>query len=77
MEIIPQETIISTSIGRLVHKKDNTNYPMEFVNSLQPPGFPAHKLRLKVGSTVMFLRNLEPPKLSNGTRLFINKFKKM
>lgn len=46
-----------------------TDFPIEFLNSLCPPGFPPHLLELKVGSTIMVLRNLKPPMVCNGTRL--------
>nr|VDD43765.1 unnamed protein product [Brassica oleracea] len=34
------------------------SYPVEYLNTLEFPGLPAHKLRLKVGVPVMLLRNL-------------------
>ncbi|XP_076254316.1 uncharacterized protein LOC143192707 [Rhynchophorus ferrugineus] len=47
----------------------------KFLNSLNPSGLPPHKMVLKVGCPVILLRNLNPPKLCNGTRLLIKSLK--
>jgi len=47
-------------------------YPIEFLNSLCPSGFPLHNLKLKIGAPVILLRNIDPKRgLCNGTRLKI------
>ncbi|XP_077128631.1 uncharacterized protein LOC143784336 isoform X1 [Ranitomeya variabilis] len=51
---------------------DLDQYPLEFLNSLTPTGMPSHRLKLKIGTIVMLLRNLNTNKgLCNGTRLIV------
>ena len=48
---------------------DAASYTTEFLNSLNPPSLPAHKISLKIGCPVMILRNMDPKNgLCNGTR---------
>lgn len=48
-------------------------YPTEFLNSITPSGFPLHKLKLKLNTPVILLRNLSvEDKLTNGTRMIVH-----
>lgn len=70
---IPGELIKYRSIDTIIDDDQAVNYPIEFLNSLEPSGMPPHILTLKVGSPIMLIRNLNPPKLCNGTRLAVKK----
>lgn len=63
------------SIDCVTNPDEATSYPTEFLNSLDLPGLPPHNLRLKVGSVIIMLRNLNQPKLCNGTRLVVKHLK--
>lgn len=45
--------------------------PIKFLNALDPPGMPPHKLKLKIRSPVLLLRNIDTQRLCNGTRLCV------
>ncbi|KAF1895154.1 hypothetical protein Lal_00022652 [Lupinus albus] len=46
----------------------------EFLNSFETYGLPNHKIKLKVGTPIMFLRNLDQSeRLCTGTRLMVTK----
>jgi ATP-dependent DNA helicase PIF1 len=72
-EQITGELRIYKSVDSATNQDDVVNYPPEFLNSLDLPGLPPHNLQLKVGSVVIMLRNINQPRLCNGTRLAIKK----
>ncbi|KAF1890672.1 hypothetical protein Lal_00013267 [Lupinus albus] len=46
----------------------------KFLNSLRTSGLPNHKIKLKVGTPIMLLRNLDQTEgLCNGTRMIVNR----
>ena len=52
--------------------EDSDNYPIKFLNGLEPAGMPLHKLNLKIGAIIMLLRNLNTKRgLCNGSRLIV------
>ncbi|XP_050915667.1 uncharacterized protein LOC127130741 [Lathyrus oleraceus] len=46
----------------------------EFLNTLTTSGLPNHKIKLKIGTPIMLLRNIDQPEgLYNGTRLIVTR----
>ncbi|GFV26489.1 ATP-dependent DNA helicase [Trichonephila clavipes] len=48
-------------------------HPIEFINSIHTPDLQAHNLVLKVGAPIILIRNIDAPRLCNGTRLIVKK----
>ncbi|XP_046868780.1 uncharacterized protein LOC124461284 [Drosophila willistoni] len=72
-QLLPTDSVSYKSVDIVCNTIEAVNYQVEFFNSLDLPGMPPHHLQLKVGSPVILLRNLNPPRLCNGTRLVIKK----
>ncbi|XP_067930982.1 uncharacterized protein [Watersipora subatra] len=68
---LPGNSKTFTSVDTSLTDDAAVEYPVEFLHSLDLPGLSAHKLQLKIGTPIMLLRNLNPPKLCNGTRLIV------
>jgi ATP-dependent DNA helicase PIF1 len=59
------------SIDTVCDATEVVNYLTVFLNSLDLSGKPLHNLQLKIGTPVILIRNLNPPRLYNDTQLVI------
>jgi ATP-dependent DNA helicase PIF1 len=74
MDQFPGEAVEYFSADKIEQSESEHQYPIEFLNSLAIGNLP-HKLKLKLGSPIILLRNLHPPDgLCNGTRLVCRSF---
>ena len=62
------EEITYKSYDSTVTAEEAVHFPVEFLNSLDIPGMPPHKLTLKLGCPIIVIRSLDPPNITNGTR---------
>jgi ATP-dependent DNA helicase PIF1 len=75
--MIPEISSFRFSIDFPITERENNPLviPEEFLNTLDPPGMPPHKLHLKLGAIYMLLRNMNVKDgLCNGTRFFLDAF---
>ena len=64
------EVFASYSADKIVDQEDAENYASEYLNTINLSSLPPHLLKLKVGASVILLRNLSPSTgMCNGTRL--------
>lgn len=59
------------SIDTIIDPEDAVNHPIEYLNSLTPPGFPPNRLIPKDGVPIMLIRNFRSPKICNGALLCV------
>ena len=71
LNMLPREEKFYKSIDNISSRDQIINYSTEFFNYLEPRGTAPHNLLLKLGTPIMLLRKLDPPKLCNSTRLTI------
>ncbi|RIA04789.1 hypothetical protein BRARA_K00943 [Brassica rapa] len=62
----------SFEVSETQSNQNDTLYAIEYLNSMEFPGLPSHKLTLKVGAPIMLLRKINQTKgLCNGTRMIL------
>ncbi|CAG9840843.1 unnamed protein product [Diabrotica balteata] len=66
-EQITGELRIYKSIDSDTNQDDVVNYPPGFLNLLDLLELPLHNVQLEVGSVVIMLKNINQPRLCNGT----------
>ncbi|GBL71822.1 hypothetical protein AVEN_75956-1, partial [Araneus ventricosus] len=74
---VPGNSITYKSVDAEMDKEQAVYFPTEFLNSWNPPLVPPHILNLKVGSSIMLLRNLDNPNYAMGQDLCQQAFPKL
>ena len=73
---LPGEEKISYSSDTSTGKTVFEEFPIEFLNGFDYPGFPKHKMRLKKYMILMLMRNINKKEiLCNGTQLILMNIK--
>ena len=69
-------SILFRSIDHAISDDEARNYPPEFLNTVEMGCLPPHKLRLKVGTPIVIIRNIQHPVMVNGTRAVVTSLKR-
>ena len=73
-DMVPGTNEVFRSVDELDHYENLQRFTPEYLNSLNPNGFPPHILNLKPGMPLILLRNINPRDgLCNGTKLVFEK----
>ena len=72
-DLLPGNYISCLSVDSIANKEHEDVFQPEFFNAIDEASLAPYHLRLKVGMPMMMLRNLDPPRICNGTRLRINR----
>ncbi len=68
------ERRVYLSSNMMVEDDEDAVYPMEMLQGLTHPGWPKHKLELRVNSSIMLMRNFDPGNGHvNGTRYIVKR----
>ena len=66
------EVFASYNADKIIDQENADNHASEYLNTINLASLPPHLLKLKVGATVILLRNLSPStRICNGTRLHV------
>ena len=67
---------VSVSVDECIEDYDKTNYDTDFLNKIESPGIPPHRLALKPNACVILIRTLNlKHRHCNGTRCIIKEIK--
>ncbi|XP_043211412.1 uncharacterized protein LOC122375900, partial [Amphibalanus amphitrite] len=70
LALLPGETVTYASVDT-ISDDDNEDHgppvPTEVLNAIDVSGMPSHRLQVKVGAPVVLMRNLDAPRVVNGT----------
>ena len=69
----PGRSYLYRSIDTSIIDEGAIQYPTEFLNSLESGSLPPHKLRLKIGTPIIIIRNIKQPEMVNGTKCVVTK----
>ena len=60
------------SIDHAISDNEKQNYPPEFLNTIEMGCLPPHQLKLKIGTPIVIIRNIQHPVMVNGTRATVS-----